>query len=70
MRIVDIKLPFKRDKAFIPGILRAGVLPVLFLTALLFLPCQAFADWSPLIDLLAADGFDEPVIRELFLVRR
>jgi membrane-bound lytic murein transglycosylase B len=66
LRIVDIKLPFGRDKAFIPGALRAGLLPVLFLTALLFFPCQAFADWSPLIDRLAADGFDEPVIRELF----
>jgi membrane-bound lytic murein transglycosylase B len=66
LRIVDIKLLFGRAKAFIPGILGAGLLPVLFLTALLFLPCQAFADWSPLIDRLVADGFDDPVIRELF----
>ncbi len=42
------------------------MLPILFFTILLFLPCQAFADWSPLIDRLVADGFDESVIRELF----
>ena len=42
------------------------VLPVLFLTALLCLPCLAFADWSPLIDRLVADGFDEAATRALF----
>ncbi len=42
------------------------ILAVLFLTGLLFLPCFAFADWSPLIDRLVADGFDEPAIRALF----
>jgi membrane-bound lytic murein transglycosylase B len=66
LRIVDLNLPSRRDKAFIPGILRTGMLPILFFTTLLSFPCQAFADWSPLIDRLVADGFDEPVIRELF----
>jgi membrane-bound lytic murein transglycosylase B len=42
------------------------ILAVLFLTALLLLPCVAFADWSPLIARLVADGFDEPAIRALF----
>ena len=42
------------------------ILAGFFLTALLFLPCFAFADWSPLIGRLVADGFDEPAIRALF----
>jgi membrane-bound lytic murein transglycosylase B len=53
-------------RAFVPGPLRIGMLLLLFLTFLFSLPCQAFADWSPIIDRLVADGFDEPVIRELF----
>ncbi len=38
----------------------------LFLTALLLSPCWAFADWSPLIDRLVADDFDETTVRTLF----
>lgn len=37
-----------------------------FLTALVLSPCWAFADWSPLIDRLVADGFDETAVRTLF----
>jgi membrane-bound lytic murein transglycosylase B len=37
------------------------------ITALvLLLPCWVFADWSPLIDRLVADNFDETTIRALF----
>jgi membrane-bound lytic murein transglycosylase B len=36
------------------------------LTALVLSPCWAFADWSPLIDRLVADGFDETAVRALF----
>jgi membrane-bound lytic murein transglycosylase B len=36
------------------------------LTALVLFPCWVFADWSPLIDRLVADGFDETTIQALF----
>ena len=39
---------------------------VSLLTALVLSPCWVFADWSPLIDRLVADGFDETTIRNLF----
>src|SRR4030042_735029 len=35
-------------------------------TALVLSPCWVFADWSPVIDRLLADGFDEPTVRILF----
>ena len=60
------KLPSRRDGTFIPGTLRVRIIPVLCLTAFLFLPCPAFADWTPLIERLVADGFDEPIVREFF----
>ena len=60
------KLPPRRTKVFIPGTPGSKVLAVLFLTALLLLPCPAFADWSPLIGRLVADGFDESAVRALF----
>jgi membrane-bound lytic murein transglycosylase B len=66
LRFVDRKLLYREDNFFIPGKLSLRVLPVLFLTALLFLPCSVFANWSPLIDRLVADGFDESAIRDLF----
>jgi membrane-bound lytic murein transglycosylase B len=45
---------------------RAGYLPVFIITALLLLPCLVFADWSPLITRLTADGFDPSVVHALF----
>ena len=39
---------------------------VSFLAALVLSPCWAFADWSPVIDRLVADGFDETTVRILF----
>jgi len=39
---------------------------VSFLTALVLSPCWVFADWSPVIDRLVADGFDETTVRILF----
>lgn len=36
------------------------------LTALVLSPCWAFADWSPVIDRLVGDGFDEVTVRILF----
>ena len=36
------------------------------LTALILSPCLVFADWSPVIDRLVADGFDEITVRILF----
>jgi peptidoglycan lytic transglycosylase B len=36
------------------------------LIALVLSPCWVFADWSPLIDRLAADGFDETTVGTLF----
>jgi len=38
----------------------------LFLPALALSPCSVFADWSPLIDRLVTDGFDETTVRTLF----
>ena len=37
-----------------------------FLIALVLSPCWVFADWSPVIDRLVADGFDETTVRILF----
>ncbi len=37
-----------------------------FLAALVLSPCCVFADWSPVIDRLVADGFDETTVRILF----
>ena len=35
-------------------------------TVLLLLPCTAFSDWSPLVNRLIGDGFDETEMRALF----
>ena len=43
-----------------------GLLLVPFLTALVLFPCRVFAEWSPLIDRLVADGFDETTVQTLF----
>jgi membrane-bound lytic murein transglycosylase B len=43
-----------------------SILFVSLLTVLLLLPCPVFADWSPLIDRLVTDGFEESTIRDLF----
>ena len=66
LRFVDRKHHHKEYKVFIQGNLMSRLLPVLFFTAFLFLPSLTFADWSPLIDRLVADGFDESAIRYLF----
>ena len=66
MRFVERKLLYRRIRVLVPGYPMPRILPILFLTALLFLPCLAFADWSPLIDRLVADGFDEAATRALF----
>jgi membrane-bound lytic murein transglycosylase B len=50
----------------IPGRRTPKILPVFCLVALLFLPSLVSAQWSPLIDRLVADGFDEPAVRALF----
>ena len=66
MRFVEKKLLYGRIKVLVPGYSVPRILPVLFFTTLLCLPCLAFANWSPLIDRLVADGFDETTIRTLF----
>jgi len=63
---VDRKRPYRGDKFFVLGNLRFRILPILFLVAFLSLPCSTLADWSPLIDRLVADGFDELAVRALF----
>ncbi|HSB06861.1 MAG TPA: lytic murein transglycosylase [Thermodesulfobacteriota bacterium] len=63
---MERKLHYREDNSLILGKLTLRVLPVLFLAVLLFFPCSVFADWSPLIDRLVADGFDESAIRNLF----
>jgi peptidoglycan lytic transglycosylase B len=42
------------------------LLCVSFLATLVLSPCWVFADWSPVIDRLVADGFDETTVRILF----
>jgi membrane-bound lytic murein transglycosylase B len=42
------------------------LLAALLLTGILLLPCPALANWSPLIDRLVVDGFDESAIQNLF----
>jgi membrane-bound lytic murein transglycosylase B len=66
LRFVERKLLHGRVKVLVPGYSVPRILPVLFFTTLLCLPCLAFANWSPLIDRLVADGFDETAIRTLF----
>lgn len=66
MRFVDRRLFHRVKKVFMPGYLRLRILLALFLTAFLFLPCLASADWSLLIDRLVADGFDESAVQALF----
>ena len=45
---------------------RSGIIPVLVVSVLLFLPSSSFANWSPLIARLVADGFDESDVQALF----
>jgi hypothetical protein len=66
LRFVKRKLLYGEIKALVPGYPICGVLAVLFLAALLCPPCSAFVNWSPLIDRLVADGFDEVATRALF----
>jgi len=66
LRSANRKLLYRGDKDFIPGNLLLGIFSVLFLTILFLLPRSAFADWSPLIDRLASDGFDETAVQALF----
>jgi len=60
------QLLHQRNQAFTSDHLRSRFLSFLSFIALFFLPCFAFADWSPLIDRLAADGFEESSVRTLF----
>jgi membrane-bound lytic murein transglycosylase B len=66
MRFVDRKPTHRGEAILITGSLSLSILYVLFLSVLLSFPRPAFADWSPLIDRLVADGFDEGAIRPLF----
>jgi membrane-bound lytic murein transglycosylase B len=44
----------------------AGIVCVFCLITVFFMPSLVWANWSPLIDRLVADGFDEPAVRALF----
>ncbi|MGZ6249667.1 MAG: hypothetical protein ACXWMC_08645, partial [Syntrophales bacterium] len=46
--------------------LNFSILASIFSLSLSILPSSSFADWTPLIERLAADNFDEQVIREIF----
>lgn len=56
----------KRDKVPIPDGPQGMLLAALLLAGILLLPCPALANWSPLIDRLVLDGFDESAIQTLF----
>jgi membrane-bound lytic murein transglycosylase B len=62
---MDKKFP-RRDKYRIPGAATSGVPFLFFLVLFWVVPSTGFADWSPLIERLAADGLDEPALRDLF----
>jgi len=63
---MDSKLDSRGGKTFIRGTLWPGLLLLFFFISILFFPRPAFTDWSPIIERLVDDGFDEPAIRELF----
>ena len=63
---MDIKRSSREGRLRIPGPIWLKILPILFFTTLLLLPHLAFPNWSPLIERLVEDGFDESAIRELF----
>ncbi|MGZ3634643.1 MAG: lytic murein transglycosylase [Syntrophales bacterium] len=46
--------------------LNFSILASIFSLSLSILPSSSFADWTPLIERLSADNFDEQVIREIF----
>ncbi len=54
------------NKVTVLGSSGFGPLVVLFLVGFLCLPSSALANWSPLIDRLVTDGFEESAIRALF----
>ncbi len=56
----------RRDKNRIPTAAASGVPLLFFLVLFWVFPSFGFADWSPLVERLAADGLDEPALRELF----
>jgi membrane-bound lytic murein transglycosylase B len=56
----------RRCKALNVSFLSDWMLFLLFSLLLLGGPLTAFADWSPLIERLIADGIDEPSVRTLF----
>ena len=60
------RLLHRGNQVFTSDNLRSWFLSFLSFITFFFLPCFAFADWSPLIDRLVADGFDEAAIRTLF----
>jgi len=51
---------------FTLGSRRPIIASVLFLAVLVVLPCRSLANWSPLVERLVADGFDESALRDLF----
>jgi membrane-bound lytic murein transglycosylase B len=63
--MMDKKFP-RRDKHRIPAAAVPGAALLFFLVLFWVFPSACFADWSPLIDRLAADGLDEPALRDLF----
>jgi membrane-bound lytic murein transglycosylase B len=63
---MEKKEPPRKSKALTSINSPPGFFLGLLLIVLCLLPCSARADWSPLIDRLVADGFDEPTLRTLF----
>jgi membrane-bound lytic murein transglycosylase B len=66
LRLVKRETLYKGNRGLVPGNPMPRTLAVLFLAALLFFPCFALADWSPLVSRLVANGFEESAIRTLF----
>jgi membrane-bound lytic murein transglycosylase B len=56
----------RRTKRFIPQSFRSGFLSFLLFIALFALPHPVLADWSPLINRLVNDGFEESTVRDIF----
>lgn len=63
---MDIMTPAQRCEGFISGHSRTYISFCFFLASFLFYSHPASADWSPLIERLVTDRFDEQAVRTLF----
>ncbi len=66
LRLMGMELLRRRNRLFISDNLRFGFFSFLLFIVFFSLPHPASADWSPLIDRLVADGFEESTVQDIF----